>query len=68
MRGVEQLLPKVVDAVGEEPLADVQEWVGNHLDGLPHSAYVGSWLVTLDRSGGNVTVDVTLELPDLGAL
>lgn len=44
-RGVKQLLPRLASVDGDPSLAEATTWIQSHLDGLPHSAYVGQWRV-----------------------
>lgn len=46
-RGVKQLVPKLLTIDGDQGLSDAGTWILGHLDGLPHSAYVGQWRVDL---------------------
>jgi hypothetical protein len=69
--GVKLLLPKVLSITKEADLPKVQEWVGKHLDGFSHSAYIGDWLVNLDVTrqsmlGSSVIVTVAPEKDNFG--
>ena len=44
-RGVKQLLPRLASVDDDPSLAQAVTWIRSHLDGLPHSAYVGQWRV-----------------------
>src|SRR5262249_26264106 len=71
LRGVTNMTPKLAALGTKAPLPAVQQWISGHLDGVPHSAYVGDRLVTLSvipdsGTGDNVTADVALEEPQLG--
>jgi hypothetical protein len=46
-RGVKQMVPKLLTIDGDQSLSDAGTWILGHLDGLPHSAYVGQWRVDL---------------------
>jgi hypothetical protein len=71
LEGVKLLLPKVLSITKDGDLPTVQEWVGKHLDGFSHSAYIGQWLVNVDVTrqsmlGSSVIVTVSSELDNLG--
>ena len=67
---VRALIPRL-PAV-QASLQDVATWALKHLDGLPHSAYVGQWRVELQIQspggmfGDSVRLDVAPETDDLG--
>ena len=44
-RGLRQMLPRLTSVDADPSLAQAVTWIGSHLDGLPHSAYVGQWRV-----------------------
>jgi hypothetical protein len=71
LEGVKLLLPKVLSVTKEGELPKVQEWVGKHLDGFSHSAYIGDWMVTVDVTrqsmlGSSVIVTVRDEQDNFG--
>jgi hypothetical protein len=71
LRGVTGLAPKLAGLGTKPPLPAVQQWISGHLDGLPHSAYVGDRLVSVavvpdSGTGDSVSADVSLEVPELG--
>jgi hypothetical protein len=47
VRAVKQMVPKLLTIDGDQGLNDAGTWILGHLDGLPHSAYVGQWRVDL---------------------
>lgn len=69
---VKHLVPTVLGVTDKQGIADVRKWVESHLDGLPHSAYVGDWGVSVEVGidtmfGDSVTVSVGAEKDTLGA-
>jgi hypothetical protein len=46
-RAIKQMVPKLLTIDGDRGLSDAGTWILGHLDGLPHSAYVGQWRVDL---------------------
>lgn len=69
--GVKKLLPALTTV--DPSLQEVSTWIGQHLDNVPHSAYVGQWRVdtTVVRSGGiagwpYVSVSLSTDQPNLG--
>ena len=63
IRAVKGLLPKL-SALGDS-VSGIQQWTTSHLDGAPHSAYVGDHLVNIDVVPDSMTGDVFAMEADL---
>ncbi len=71
LRGVTNLAPKLAALGTKAPVPAVQQWISGHLDGVPHSAYVGDRLVTVtivpdSGTGDSVSANASLEEPEFG--
>lgn len=51
------LLPKLSALGDTKSVPAIQDWASKHLDGVPHAAYVGKWLVEIEgnNSEGSMT-------------
>ncbi|AKU15165.1 hypothetical protein [Luteipulveratus mongoliensis] len=47
IRGVQTIMPKVKSALNDPGISAAVDWATKHLDGTPHSAYVGQWRVDI---------------------
>lgn len=73
VRAAKYVLPKLSALGDTKSVPAIQDWVNGHLDGLPHAAYVGKWLVETggNNNEGSMTgtefdVSASQEAPSLG--
>lgn len=71
LRAVETLVPQLLDLTDEETSVAIADWIGAHLDGLPHTAYVGGYLTQIkvvpqSGLGDSVSAEAGPEIPALG--
>ncbi len=73
IKAAKHLLPKLSELGDTKSVPAIQAWANQHLDGVPHAAYVGKWLVEIagNNSEGSMTgtefdVSASEEDPALG--
>jgi hypothetical protein len=70
-RAIQTMLPKFREVDADPGVTAMADWFEEHLDGLPHSAYVGHHLVTISvvpesMTGDEVSAGAGPEQPALG--
>lgn len=73
IRAAKYLLPKLSVLGDTKSVPAIQDWATKHLDGVPHAAYVGKWLVEIagnnnesSMTGTEFDVNASEENPALG--
>jgi hypothetical protein len=73
VRAVAHVLPKVTALGDTKSVPGIQEWASKHVDGVPHAAYVGKWLVEVtaynnesSMTGAEFALNASEEDPMLG--
>jgi hypothetical protein len=73
VKAAKHMLPKLSALGDTTSVPAIQDWANKHLDGVPHSAYVGKWLVEIagnnnesSMTGTEFDVNASEENPALG--
>jgi len=73
IKAAKHMLPKLSALGDTKSVPAIQDWANMHLDGVPHSAYIGKWLVEItgnnnesSMTGTEFDVNASEEAPALG--